>query len=330
MNNTLDFNPFSGDDPEKDPKATIVSDAFEAVTNGMYNPEAMLRLENLDSTEEIGHWKALIKAVELFYSQDYSSMEKCLGEISDGSLAGSLKPVLYQMSGLHVLNRKPSFHEEKLIKKVTEDSRFLLSAAGQLNDSIEYGGDLFIETASLLIKEIKTNNPQAAERLVLWCFEVCFERQFDEEPLADNVMMIFGQAEGLRLIALSLMEDYPESALICFTRSLIRRLIDNSIEKEEASAWLDIIDTLMSACSPSDPVFIDMTELLSMLETELSIYFGLGENQNLSSNPLEKLGIMKSRLTGGGNQPQPPPNPEPRPSPPPAVKSGEAVQLELF
>ncbi|MBI9109201.1 MAG: hypothetical protein JEZ04_20820 [Spirochaetales bacterium] len=295
-NNPLNFNPFRTGGIDEDPSVTIVSDAFEAVTNGMHNPEAMIRLEKLEKAESFDQWKLLIRAVDAFYSQDFQTLEDCLEKIPSDSLAGSLKPVLYHMSGQKQLNRKPTFNEEKLIKRVTEDSRFLVSAAAQLTESIEYSGDLFIETASLLIKEIKVNNPEASERLALWCFSVCFEYSFDEEPLADNVLMLYGQAEGLRLIALSLMEEDPESSLICFTRALIKRLIDKSIEKDEAGAWLDIIDTLMTACPPSNPILVDMSELLSMLGTELSLYFSIGNGMELSSSPHEKLKNMKRSI----------------------------------
>jgi hypothetical protein len=340
IDKSFKFNPFDNRNAEIDPGITIVSDAFEAVTNGMDNPEAMMKLEQLQSGDEVEQWKNLIEAVNAFYAQDQRLLESCLENIPSDSLPGSLKPALLHMSGLSPLGRQPTFYEGKLIKKITEDSRFLTSAASQLNDNIEYGGDLFIETASLLIKEIKVNNTEASERLVLWCFNICFQQQFDEEPLADNVLMIFGQAEGLRLIALSLMEEDPESALICFTRSLIKRLIDRSIETNEAAGWLDIIDALMSACTPSDPVFIDMSELLSMLETELNIYFGLSGTKYLSSDPLEKLGSLKTRLSGSPSETEVPVLEQERPriveeaedAPvlPLPVKAGNAVQLELF
>ena len=330
-----ELNPFSAAVPEADSVEIIIRDAFEAATNGMHNPEALNRLNGLDDDDEVKVWKSLIAAIISFYNQDFKGVGALLSAVPDDSPAGRLKPALLHMSGLRSLERRATYHEEKLIKKITEDSRFLASAIAQLNDSIEYGGELFAETASLLIKEIKSQNQNAAARLTLWCFSVCFSQGFDEEPLADNVLMLFGQAEGLRLIALSLMEDDPESALICFTRSLIKRIIDKTIKRDEAAAMLDIIDVLMSACEPEEPLITDISELLTMLDKELEVYFSLGENFCPASAPSERINGMKQRLSGSIKPPVPDnteqEKAEKRPAKKaPAARSTEAVQLELF
>lgn len=294
--------------------STAVSDAFEAVTNGMHNPEALEQLyaEGTDSAE----WVNMIHAIKAFYSQDFDAMDRLLQTVPQASKAAALKNVLYHMSGRSRSEEQLSYHEKKLSKRVTEDSRFLSSAIEQLKESIEYGEELFTETVSLLIKEVK-KSPEAAERLTLWSFRICIENGFDDEALADNIMMLFGQAEGLRLIALSLIETEPESALICFTRSLIKKLVDRNILTDETTAYLKIIGALISACRDDDPVLLDLSEMLTMLESEIAIF-----NLHIdcrSSNPAIRVAALIEALTGKSSEL--PAAPEPR---------GEAVQLELF
>ena len=315
--------------------STIISDAFEAVTNGMYNPEAFAQLEQacVGTDSENEQWKNLIYAIRAFYDQDFVQMDSLLQTIDKESTAASLKRVLYHMSGLRISTEKLSYHEDKLAKRITEDSRFLKSAIDDLNESILYGEDLFIETASMLIKELKQNTPEAAERLALWSFGICVEMDFDDEALADNILMLFGQAEGLRLIALSLLESEPESALICFTRSLIKRIVDQTAGKDDAAAYLEIIEALISTCTDNDPVLLDISELLAMLETEFNLFFGFN-NSTSCSKPADKIAEMKKTLAGDGLKAV---IPQLSASAAETVEhnrntstSGTAVQLELF
>jgi hypothetical protein len=277
--------------------STVISDAFEAVTNGMNNTEALEDLEAKAEQTGSAEWVYLIQAIQAFYSQDFNKMDSLLMLIPEISDAANLKNVLYHMSGLPKETAKLTYHEEKLSKRITENSRFLRSAVEQLKESIEYGEDLFVETASLLIKEVRSKTPEASERLALWSFSTCIENEFDDEALADNILMLFGQAEGLRIIALSLIETEPESALICFTRSLIKRLVDRTTDREETAGYLTIIDALLSACPVDEPSIIDITELLSMLESELCIFFGL-ETTAINSKPAQKIAEIKRKLSG--------------------------------
>ena len=288
----------------------------------MHNPEALEQLSTLgdDSTD----WVNTIHAIRAFYSQDFGRMEQLLSEVPGNCPAGKLKKVLFLMAGIEQEETSLNYHEERLVKRVTEDSRFLKSAIEQLRESLEYGEDLFIETVSLLIKEIK-KSPEAAERLVLWSFKICEERGFSDEALSDNVIMLFGQAEGLRLIGLSLIETEPDSSLICFIRSFIRKLVDKTTNENEAAAYLKIIAALISACPPDAPVLVDISEMLSMLESELVLYFGLDEPQR-STSPADRVSILLKMLVGmdsdaaaaAGDVPEQ------------AKTARPAVQLELF
>ncbi len=272
--------------------STIVSDAFEAVTNGMHNPEAIDLLFGDESADP--DWLNLIRAIQAFYRQDFEKMNSLISEIQPQSVPGRLQKVLYHMSGLKPADGELSTQEERLARRITEDSRFLTSAVSELRESMEYGEELFTETVSLLIKEIKKNS-NAAASLALWAFRTSQDKGFDDEALADNILMLFGQAEGLRLIGLSLIESEPESALICFTRSLIKKLIDRSISREETAAYLEIIGALIQPCAGDDPVLIDISEMLTMLEAEIELLFALPRRSRLSS-PADRISALTAAL----------------------------------
>ncbi len=307
--------------------STVISDAFEAATNGMHNPEAFARLESLEADQ---NWKNIIYAIRAFYNQDFGLMNNLLISVDPGSDAGRLVRVLRHMAGTEDYSGKLTKSEERLALRVTENTRFLNSAVRQLKESIDYGEELFTETASLLIKEVKQKTPVAAGRLALWSFRICIEKGFDDEALADNILMLFGQAEGLRLIALSLMETEPESALICFTRSLIRRIMDKTINKTDAAAYMEVIEALLTACAENDPVIIDISELLSMLESELNLYFGF-PSISMDTSPAAKISAMIKHLTISSDPVYTEELQEPEPAEVKLARvSKNAVQLELF
>jgi hypothetical protein len=322
----LSIDPFKVKISDGNPVYTIITDAFETVTNGMHNPEAMQKLEEIRDVEGAAPWVDVIHAVRAFYLQDHQELATRLERVPDESAAGKLKPVLYHMSGAAGSEIQLNKAEENLSKVVTEESRFISDAAGQLIESVGYGEAVFTETASLVIKEIRKDNFQAAERLALWCLNTCFKNGFDEEPLADNLMMMFGQGEGLRLIGLALIEMDPESSVICFIRALIKKIVDSGLKKEEITAWLDIIEALLSACPENSPVFLDMNELSTMLESELYAYFGLIKDPLRCSDPVKRIQLLK-KITGSETRDRNSENEFFTAAP---ESKQKAVQLELF
>lgn len=301
--------------------STIVSDAFEAVTNGMNKPEAIARLEQIKDQHETRDWYHIIKAIDSFYNLDYSAMDNYLEMIPKDSNSRSLCNVLYAMTENQTESGVLSKNEAKLVKQITAGRFFLLDAVSNLNSGIDSSEELFIETVSLLIKEIKRRSSSASARLALWAFEMCIRKNYNEEILADNILMLYGQAEGLRLIALALIEHDPGASLICFCRSLINRLIDKTTELKETSAYLEIIEALVPSCTKEEPIIVDIKELFSMLESELNIFYKI-KPAKLKLYPKEWIKSMKRRLAATT------PAADYSASKPCIVK--ESVQLELF
>ncbi len=258
-----------------DPEILIIRDAFEAVTNGMHNPEALQALDSDVARDDLMPWKYIIHAIQSFYDRDFPEMESYLSMVDDKAPPAQLKSLLFHMSGLKAFEHEPCYREESLLKKITRESSYISNVSLKLRKALQQNAEVFAETASLIIKELKSQNFEASRKLALWSFRECLAREIDEEPLADNILMIFGQAEGLRLIALGLLEEDPGSSLICFMRSLVNRLSERNITSEETQAFLDVLCSLANHCSTDDSVISEISELVRLLESEIRINFSI-------------------------------------------------------
>ena len=258
----------------------LISDAFEATTNGMSNPEVFIELKKHKEDSEVKDWYLIIKAIKSFYEQDFVAMRSFLSEITENSLASRLKNVLSYMSGENNEKSKLSKNEEFLVKKVTAKSNFLKSALSDIEESLVYGKDIFIDTITIVIKELSNESIEAAKRLTLWAFEECYQNNFDEDSLAENVLDFFGQAEGFRLIGLSLIENNPTSALLCFIRSLIKKITAQTVNNDGIRAYMDILEALHNGCSENDPAYFYIPEFLNLLASEMSLYYQSNQETN--------------------------------------------------
>lgn len=308
-----------------DPEILIIRDAFEAVTNGMHNPEALQSLDSEVKRDDLMPWKYIIHAIQSFYDKDFPEMESYLSLVDDSTPPAGLKPLLFHMSGLKAFEQEPGYREESLLKKITRESSYISNVSSKLRDALQQNAEVFAETASLIIKELKSQNFEASRKLALWSFRECLAREIDEEPLADNILMIFGQAEGLRLIALGLLEEDPGSSLICFMRSLVNRLSERNITSEETLAFLDVLCSLADHCSDDESVVSEISELVRLLESEIRINFSINTD-SVSDSAVELLvKIRKAFDTDELYDYSISKTEEPAP-----VQPGPPVQLELF
>ena len=51
-------------------EARTVSDAFEAITNGMYNPKVFSDMKTIKDNSLLAFWRELIYAIKAFYEKD--------------------------------------------------------------------------------------------------------------------------------------------------------------------------------------------------------------------------------------------------------------------
>ncbi|MDR0599975.1 MAG: hypothetical protein LBG84_07845 [Treponema sp.] len=77
--------------PKNDPAWNLL-DAFDAITNGMENPEAMKKAEAL-RRPELEPWKLLIRAIAALYGGNSEECRRAAAAIPAHSAPGSLKPL---------------------------------------------------------------------------------------------------------------------------------------------------------------------------------------------------------------------------------------------
>ena len=107
-------------------EAIILSDAFEAVTNGMFSDELLEKLDELDPEGLLYPWKSLILCVRDFYSGDWDKAAGQLKEIPEGSAPYRFNSLLTAIFS----GEAPPEDARLLYQAVLEDNR-------ELKDSLE-------------------------------------------------------------------------------------------------------------------------------------------------------------------------------------------------
>jgi hypothetical protein len=332
-------------------EARIISDALESVTNGMYNPEAVTELLSIGDASPLASWKALCLSISAFYNGNRDEALSQLSHIDDESPASALIPVITQLcekkegrEGALSPKSKSLFHQ------VTEDRSFITSAQNQLKEYLEGEmEELFVETAILLIRDLKGDYPKAARSLAMWITKTASAYGFSPEIIVSNLKLIFGPAEGSRLCALALQDEEPEISLLFWIRTLISRLKQRDIEEAETAAFREIIaEAAMRVekmmCSPKEAEKAGyeieewktyMQSLASLSAASASLLTIFDPAITFPTNREEDSSAVFSFLTGLGYEEECRPmmkrHPQERPSIPQRERHpARPVQLELF
>ncbi len=222
-------------------ESIIVSDALESVTNGMYNPEILNRLQEIDSASPFYPWRSAVMAILAFYQSDRDNMLQLLEQLPDASPPAGLKPVLFNLCRIDT-EKQLGAAATRLVDEVREDRVFLLSAIEQLEEYLETGLDeAFSETAMLLVQDLLSSYPQAARRLALWSMQTAAEQEFDLSFYLGRFKVMFGEVEGLRLTALALQSVEPDISLLFWLRYSIGHLSSGLVDQTELAALLSLI-----------------------------------------------------------------------------------------
>lgn len=222
-------------------ESMIVSDALESVTNGMYNPEILNRLQEISSTSPFYPWKSTVLAILAFYQSDRDNMLQLLEQIPETAPPAALKPVLLNLGRIDTTSPLSS-PGRQLVEEVREDRVFLRSAIEQLEEYIDAGiEEAFSETALLLVQELLSSYPQAARRLALWSMQTAAEHEFDLSFYLARFKIMFGEVEGLRLTALALQSAEPDISLLFWLRYTIGHLSSGLVDQSELAALLSLV-----------------------------------------------------------------------------------------
>lgn len=225
---------------EDDPllhQAYIVSDAFEAVTNGMYNPQALDRLREIDPASPLRPWKSAVSAILAFYQGDRENMIELLKELPEESPPAALARPLRHLAGIEQM-QDPTGEEEALVEAVSADRSFIRSAIAQLQEYLtDDQEEAFAETSLLLIRELAPGHPLAGKRLALWSMETAAERGYSLELFPSQLGRTFGESEGMRLAACALRKSDPDIALLFLIRCLLQHMREDDLLPPALAAY---------------------------------------------------------------------------------------------
>lgn len=221
-------------------EALAVTDSFEAVTNGMDNPEAFERLESVGESSVFYPWKLLVLTIRELYREDEKAMEEYLEAVPSETPAALIAPFLRHVISGEPLGPVCAEACGKLAKAVMTDNRLLESAVEQLHESLAAGlEDLFTETAVMIIKENIRGAVGLTSRFALWCIESLVRNELSPASFISRLKGFLPQAEVYRLTALAMLDTDPDISLLFWIRFLLSRLHERDIplaETEEALA----------------------------------------------------------------------------------------------
>ncbi|MDZ7792468.1 MAG: hypothetical protein U5P10_01885 [Spirochaetia bacterium] len=222
-------------------ESIIVSDALESVTNGMYNPEVLNRLQEITGDSPFYPWKNAVLSILSYYQSDRDNMLQLLEQIPAESPPAVLKPILLHLSRVDTAT-PPASCAHDLIEAVREDRAFLQSAVEQLSEYLEDQlEEAFNETAMLLVQDLLPSYPQAARRLALWSMQTAAEQEHDLSFILGRFKIMFGEVEGLRLTAIALQSIEPDISILFWLRYAIGNLASGLVTQTELAALLSLI-----------------------------------------------------------------------------------------
>lgn len=273
-------------------EARTVLDAFEAVTNGMFNPEVLISLNDISEDSLLSMWKELIFAIHSFYEKNYAEMETRLNNIDPNSKLILFKPVLLHLSGNRQINI--SNNKQKLIiDNIIKDRSFIRSVIAEIIESLEYDmEDLFLETANLMLRDLNRNYKEPAYRFAIWSIETASRYKYSPTDIISTCKNIFGNTLTYRLTAIAMEKEEPDISLLFWIQSLISRLKSRDLSIDETGAYLTIISRLAGEIKTSQDKFYleSMTGLIKSIKYELENKFThIKGNTYIQDNPFETL-----------------------------------------
>jgi len=221
-------------------EALAVSDAFEAVTNGMEEPDALAALDDLDADSPFQPWRHLILALHFFYDGLDEAVRAHLASIPPHSPVAGLGRTL----GAMVAGSASSlpFPLARLAEQVVQPDPRLFPLVQDVAEGLETGQEaLFWSALSDWLESVADAAPQRARSAVLWAWNQLEWRDFDEGVLLDLAANLWGRAESYRLAALGTLAWDAEGAALLWLRFLVTAVREDWDQErvQEARALLD-------------------------------------------------------------------------------------------
>lgn len=199
--------------PKPLPAYWALVDAFDAVTNGMDNPDALYQISNIDNGE-IWNWKWLVFAIKALYEGNRDLVETAIAHIQDGSPPAVLKPIFELWLSEISNNRASSFETRELVdlyNSLRLSQHPLANRAEQVEEALKQGLlPLFEHHSEKILYELYHIDPQLGPRLAirygvhLLC--LLHEAGYRLEDFLTLLVQAFGEADGCCCLALACLK----------------------------------------------------------------------------------------------------------------------------
>ncbi len=309
-------------------EARIVSDAFEAVTNGMHSNETISQLGKIEDSSFFSDWKYLTESLYYIYTNSFENAEIALKKIQENSVPSLLLPVI---KAIMQANQDISACSETGISFIREILNENIILRENINNAALYLQNreehYFIDTVTLIMTDTFSKKDYISKNVAIWAIKQLFSFDISPELLIENMKLIFGEAETLRLSAVAFIEEDQELSLLFWMKALLSLLKKNCIDKVTIEAYIEIIEELSKKISNYDidsVILKQIQNLFVALNSEFKLKyqgtFILKNIQNIveneKDNPVLGLPITASSLINNKKAD--------------ILNNKKSVQLELF
>jgi hypothetical protein len=237
-------------------QAILVFDALESVTNGMDNPDVFSELEKIPRDSLFISWISLVYAIRAFYENDIPRVVQELSAIPVESAPHVLVPLLLALSGKGAKKNLRGNVAKRIFEEIENPDGLLLESINGACEALAEGREeIFSDTIAFLAKELYGTSVDLSKKTSLWALGVLKAKNWEGTLLEDNLRLIYGDMETLRLKALALMEGHPREAFsswVYFTLLFIEN--PRRTEGEIESVFL-IGSILLEKALPFDEIY---------------------------------------------------------------------------
>ncbi|MDR2070339.1 MAG: hypothetical protein LBP81_02835 [Treponema sp.] len=213
--------------------AWSLADAFDAVTNGMDNPESFARMEELTESQ-LQPWKRLIHGIRSLYSGDIPGCQAAMEAIDDRSAPGALKPIfkawiVRQGAGFC----KAGFSElsgagravSSLYRRLIVEPHPLSLLAEQAEEALNHGlAEQFAFLAGKVMKSLQEqkrgDGPLLAVRYVRYCLKLLDKAGREDADFFSVAVKNLGEADGFCALGFALIGKDNNAAVAALEKAL--------------------------------------------------------------------------------------------------------------
>jgi hypothetical protein len=217
MNRNADLYTLLKTCPAESPSWSLV-DAFDAVTNGIENPEALVRMGAL-TEPSLRPWKFLVEAIKALYDYDLPRCTRACQAIDDDSAPGVLKPFFRAwVTRQETRNRAAIFREisefrdpvASLYRRILMEPHPLVLAAEQAEEALRHG--MYEQFEALagrvfagLRAQIRNDGALLALRYAMYCLDMLDKNGYEGTGFFLAIIKALGEADGFCALGFALI-----------------------------------------------------------------------------------------------------------------------------